>query len=199
MKFKFIKAIIAAVALTVIFGVSGCEFGTYVKTDKLPETSVVGFFDSLKGKNFAGCNEYLADNNSFEITNSTGFGFADIVLDAQLESLNYEIVSGTDISGDKASCRVNITSLDVSDIESAMISEYPKVRSQYMIDNGLEDFSTDDAEALNAVISNTFNKIIVGIQPTQKEVVINLEFQDGMWKIVSDNKLCAAVFGGEAE
>lgn len=199
MKFKFIRTIIAAAVLTAALGVSGCEFGTYVKTDKLPETSVAEFFDSLKNKDLVNCDKYLADDNSFAITNGTGLGFADIVLNAQLESLDYEIAGNSKINGGKASCRVKITSLDVSNIETAMTNEYPKVRSQYIIENDLEDFSTDDKEALNEVVSNTFNQVIDSIEPTQKEITLELEFQDGMWKIISDNELCAVIFGGDSE
>lgn len=199
MKFKFIKAAFATVALTAILGIVGCEFDTYVKTDEVPESSVSGFFDSLKAKDFASCNQYLANANSFEITNSTGFDFADMLLEAQIESLDYEFVGDIDISGDKASCKVNVTSLDISAVSEAMTSEYPKVRSQYMIDNEMEDFSTDDTEALNEIVTNTFNEIIADIGSTQKEITVNLEFQNGMWKIVVDDELCAAIFGGDSE
>jgi hypothetical protein len=199
MKFKFTQALIAAMVFSIVICASGCEFGTYIKTDKRPEVSVDGFFECLKSKDFEGCNEYLANGASFEITNSTGFDFADSLLDAQLESLEYEIVSDTDINNGSAECRVNITCIAISDVEAAMSGEYSKVRSEYMLDNDLTEFSNSDTEALNAVVLNTFNKIIDSVEPTQRQISVTLNFQDNMWKIVSDDAFCASVLGGNAE
>lgn len=199
MKSGFVLKLLAVPMALCMLCLSGCEFKTYLKTDKEPTAAITGFFDCLKAKDMEGCGHYLANDSSFEITNSTGFDFADLLLEKQLDCLDYEIIGSVKAEGTRASCFVSITGLDMARIQAAMMEEYPKARSQYIRSHNDADFSTDDQEALNAIMSGAFANVSEMVEPTVKEINLKLEFQRGDWKIVLNDELCAAIFGGVEE
>ncbi len=195
MKFKFMRIISAVLTAAVLFCAVGCEFGTYVKTSQDPETSVTGFFDCVKSKNFADCDRYLADNASFEIKNQTGYALADVMLDARLSQLSYEMVSSPAVNGSDASCIVKVTAPDVFGIKAAMAEAYNKARNSYVKENNLTEFPLDDKEVVNKVATDAFNSVSDQAESESVEVVIKLNFQDGMWKIIVTDELCTAILG----
>ncbi len=195
MKFKFVRIISAVLMVAVILCAVGCEFGTYVKTDQTPKDSVTGFFDCVKSKNFAACDQYLANDASFEIINQTGYTLADIMLDARISGLSYEIMSQPVVNGVDASCIVNVTAPDVFSVEEAMSQEYSKMKNRYVKDNKLKEFPSDDKEIVNEVAINAFNAVVAQAQPSSVEVVVKLSFEDSMWKIIVTDELCVAILG----
>lgn len=199
MKSKFIRAMLAAAVAALMLFASGCEFNTYVMTDKTPEQSINSFFKCLQSCNFSGCDKYLANNASFNISNDTGYEFAYMLLEKQMSSLQYSIVGESEINGGNASCCVQVTSLDAADIQSALTDEYAKERSVYMKENKITEFPVEDKSVINEIAASSFNTISESLQPTTKEITIELVFQSGRWRIISDDELCEAVLGGSIE
>lgn len=199
MKSKFIRAIIASAAAAVMLFASSCEFNTYIMTGKTPEQSINSFFKCLQSCKFSECDKYLANNASFNISNDTGYEFVDVLLEKQMSSLQYSIMDEAEIDGGNASCRVQVTSLDAADIESALTDEYAKERSAYMKENKLTEIPLDDQSVINELAASSFSAISDSLQPTAKEITIELTFQGGRWRIISDDELCEAVLGGSIE
>lgn len=199
MKFKFMRIISAVLTAALLFCAAGCEFGTYVKTNHTPESSVTGFFDSVKSRNFADCDRYLADGASFEITNLTGYSLADIMLDARINGLSYDIISPPIVKDTDASCIVNVTAPDVFSIKDVMFQEYSKAKNRYVKENKLTVFPADDKEVVNTVATEAFNAVSDQIETVSVETVVKLSFQDGMWKIIVTDELCTAILGEVTE
>lgn len=199
MKLKFIRAITAAMVAVMMLLASGCEFNTYVVTDKKPEQSIDRFFYFLQSCDFDGCDKYLANNVSFNISNDTGYEFADVMLQKQMSGLNYSIIGESEINGGSASCSVQVTSVDSADIEALLIDEYAEARREYMKENDLKEFPIDDKNVISEIAAGSLDVIWENIQPTTKDVTIDLTFTDGRWKIILSDELCEAILGGSIE
>lgn len=195
MKFKFMRIISVALATAMIFCAVGCEFNTYVKTDKTPEDSVKGFFECIIESDFKGSNKYLANDASFELINQTGYEVADTIIEARLSKLSYEFVSQPTVSSSDAGCTVKVTAPDMYGIKNAMATEYSKQRNRYVKDNKLSEFPADDKEIVNKVATSAFNAVAEQAELISTEVDIKLCFQDGMWKIIVTDELCTAILG----
>lgn len=199
MKLKFIRAITAAMVAVMMLLASGCEFNTYVVTDKKPEQSIDRFFYCLQSCDFDGCDKYLANNVSFNISNDTGYEFADVMLQKQMSGLNYSIIGESEINGGSASCSVQVRSVDSADIEALLIDEYAEARREYMKENDLKEFPIDDKNVISEIAASSLDVIWENIQPTTKDVTIDLTFADGRWKIILSDELCEAILGGSIE
>lgn len=195
MKLKFMRIISAAVTAAVLFCAVGCSFDTYVKTDEVPETSITGFFDCIKSKDFEKCDQYLANDASFKITNQTGYTLADVVLNTRIDGLSYEITASPVIKGSEASCTVTVTAPNIASIKDAMSEEYNKMTKRYVKENKLTEFPTDDKDIVNQIAIDAFNAVIDQVESVSVGVVVKMSFQDGMWKIVVTDQLCTAILG----
>ena len=195
MKLKFVRFVAAVIAAAVLCCAVGCEFGTYVRTNQLPESSVSGFFDCIKSENFTECDEYLADHASFEIKNYTGYALADAMLAARLNGLRYEIISQPVVNGAAAMCVVRVSAPNVFGLKEAISEEYIKLKSRYVKDNELKSFPSDDKEVVDKVVTEAFNAVAAQAEESSVEIAINMSFQDGMWKINVTEELCTAILG----
>lgn len=195
MKFKFVRFVAVVMAAAVLCCAVGCEFGTYIKTEQSPEATVTGFFDCIKSENFADCDEYLADNASFEINNQTGYTLADIMLSERIRGLSYEIISQPTVSGADASCIVRVTAPNVFGLKEVMSEQYNKLKNNYVKNNNLKEFPSEDKEVVDSIAAEAFNAVAAQAESVSVEIAVNMSFQDGMWKIIVTNELCVAILG----
>ena len=175
----------------------------YNQPDADPVETVTGFFDSLQVRNYPEAYACLSDYASLGLENEPESAEARAVYDALRSSYSYTLSGSSSVTGLEASQRVVLRALNLRMTENAvqqrvngileeMVAAMPA--SEVYDGNGGYLKSFTDAiytEALNQALQNT------DALCSDTQLLIQLKYLDGTWKIVTDRNLMTALIGGE--
>ena len=175
----------------------------YNQPDADPVETVTGFFDSLQARNYPEAYACLSDYASLGLENEPESAEARAVYDALRSSYSYTLSGSSSVTGLEASQRVALRALNLRMTENAvqqrvngileeMVATMPE--SEVYDGNGGYLTSFTDAiytEALNQALQNT------DALCSDTQLLIQLKYMDGTWKIVTDRNLMTALIGGE--
>lgn len=182
---------------------TSCGFSTCVVSDaEKPDVVLENFFTELKAENYEKCDQYLADNATFTVNNTSGYDFAEELIGYQLSYLKYKLAGETEFDGTSASHQVQINSPDMEYMIREMKQSIGSVEYAYLAEREEQSFDKENSRHVSDVISIAIEKYFEKSgQPEMLESVIDVTFkyQDGAWKIQVDEQLVAAIFGGTAD
>ena len=178
----------------------------YNRPDADPVETVTRFFDSVQARNYPEAYACLSDYASLGLENEPESAEAKAMYDALRGSYSYTLSGGSTVTGLEASQRVVLRALNLRMTENAvqqqvngileeMVTAMPA--SEVYDGNGGYLTSFTDAiyrEALNRALQNT-DALCALCSDTQ--LLIQLKYMDGTWKIVTDRSLMTALIGGE--
>ena len=161
----------------------------YNRPDADPVETVTRFFDSVQARNYPEAYACLSDYASLGLENEPESAEAKAMYDALRGSYSYTLSGGSTVTGLEASQRVVLRALNLRMTENAV---------QQQVNGILEEMVTvtsfTDAiyrEALNRALQNT------DALCSDTQLLIQLKYMDGTWKIVTDRSLMTALIGGE--
>ena len=176
----------------------------YNRPDADPVETVTRFFDSVQARNYPEAYACLSDYASLGLENEPESAEAKAMYDALRGSYSYTLSGGSTVTGLEASQRVVLRALlnlrmtenavqqQVNGILEEMVTAMPA--SEVYDGNGGYLTSFTDAiyrEALNRALQNT------DALCSDTQLLIQLKYMDGTWKIVTDRSLMTALIGGE--
>ena len=175
----------------------------YNRPDADPVETVTRFFDSVQARNYPEAYACLSDYASLGLENEPESAEAKAMYDALRGSYSYTLSGGSTVTGLEASQRVVLRALNLRMTENAvqqqvngileeMVTAMPA--SEVYDGNGGYLTSFTDAiyrEALNRALQNT------DALCSDTQLLIQLKYMDGTWKIVTDRSLMTALIGGE--
>ena len=175
----------------------------YNRPDADPVETVTRFFDSVQARNYSEAYACLSDYASLGLENEPESTEAKAMYDALRGSYSYSLSGNSTVTGLEASQRVVLRALNLRMTENAvqqqvngileeMVTAMPA--SEVYDGNGGYLTSFTDAiyrEALNRALQNT------DALCSDTQLLIQLKYMDGTWKIVTDRSLMTALIGGE--
>lgn len=175
----------------------------YNRPDADPVETVTRFFDSVQARNYPEAYACLSDYASLGLENEPESAEAKAMYDALRGSYSYTLSGGSTVTGLEASQRVVLRALNLRMTENAvqqqvngileeMVTAMPA--SEVYDGNGGYLTGFTDAiyrEALNRALQNT------DALCSDTQLLIQLKYMDGTWKIVTDRSLMTALIGGE--
>ena len=175
----------------------------YNQPDADPAETVTRFFDSVRARNYPEAYACLSDYASLGLEKEPESAEARAMYDALRNSYSYTLSGSSTVTGLEASQRVVLRALNLRMTESAvqqrvngileeMVATMPE--SEVYDGNGGYLTSFTDAiytEALNQALQNSESLC------SDTQLLIQLKYMDGTWKIVTDRNLMTALIGGE--
>ena len=175
----------------------------YNRPDADPAETVTRFFESIRARNYPEAYACLSDYASLGLEKEPESAEARAMYDALRNSYSYTLSGSSTVTGLEASQRVVLRALNLRMTESAvqqrvngileeMVATMPE--SEVYDGNGGYLTSFTDAiyaEALNQALQNSESLC------SDTQLLIQLKYMDGTWKIVTDRNLMTALIGGE--
>ena len=175
----------------------------YNRPDADPAETVTRFFESIRARNYPEAYACLSDYASLGLEKEPESAEARAMYDALRNSYSYTLSGSSSVTGLEASQRVVLRALNLRMTENAvqqrvngileeLVTTMPE--SEIYDGNGgyLTSFTnTIYKEALNQALQNTDTLC------SDTQLLIQLKYMDGTWKIVTDRNLMTALIGGE--
>ena len=175
----------------------------YNRPDADPAETVTRFFESIRARNYPEAYACLSDYASLGLEKEPESAEARAMYDALRNSYSYTLSGSSSVTGLEASQRVVLRALNLQMTENAvqqrvngileeLVTTMPE--SEIYDGNGgyLTSFTdTIYKEALNQALQNTDTLC------SDTQLLIQLKYMDGTWKIVTDRNLMTALIGGE--
>ena len=175
----------------------------YNRPDADPAETVTRFFESIRARNYPEAYACLSDYASLGLEKEPESAEARAMYDALRNSYSYTLSGSSSVTGLEASQRVVLRALNMRMTENAvqqrvngileeLVTTMPE--SEIYDGNGgyLTSFTdTIYKEALNQALQNTDTLC------SDTQLLIQLKYMDGTWKIVTDRNLMTALIGGE--
>ena len=175
----------------------------YNRPDADPAETVTRFFDSVRVRNYPEAYACLSDYASLGLETEPESADARAIYEALRNSYSYTLSGTSSVTGLEASQRVVLHALNLKMTESAVQQRVNGILEELvasMPENEVYDgnggylTSFTDAiytEALNQALQNT------DALCSDTQLLIQLKYMDGTWKIVTDRDLMTALIGGE--
>ena len=175
----------------------------YNRPDADPAETVTRFFESIRARNYPEAYACLSDYASLGLEKEPESAEARAMYDALRNSYSYTLSGSSSVTGLEASQRVVLRALNLRMTENAvqqrvngileeLVTTMPE--SEIYDGNGgyLTSFTdTIYKEALNQALQNTDTLC------SDTQLLIQLKYMEGTWKIVTDRNLMTALIGGE--
>ena len=175
----------------------------YNRPDADPAETVTRFFDSVRARNYPEAYACLSDYASLGLETEPESADARAIYEALRNSYSYTLSGTSSVTGLEASQRVVLHALNLKMTESAVQQRVNGILEELvasMPENEVYDgnggylTSFTDAiytEALNQALQNT------DALCSDTQLLIQLKYMDGTWKIVTDRDLMTALIGAE--
>ena len=175
----------------------------YNRPDADPAETVTRFFESIRARNYPEAYACLSDYASLGLEKEPESAEARAMYDALRNSYSYTLSGSSSVTGLEASQRVVLRALNLRMTENAvqqrvngileeLVTTMPE--SEIYDGNGGYPTSFTDTiykEALYQALQNTDTLC------SDTQLLIQLKYMDGTWKIVTDRNLMTALIGGE--
>lgn len=184
---KRLAALLLAVLMLVSF--CGCSNPT-----KEAETTVSGMFDAFKKLDFEKAQNYIDIDdmkiNEVEDDETTNY---DLFMKTLFNRLDYTIISSEEVDAENVNVVVKITAIDMKPV----LGEYVVAALQYAFANAFADPQPTEEET-----DKKMEELFVAsatkedLATVTNEVTIKVVKGEDGWKVVSDDTLVDAMFGG---
>lgn len=200
------KAVCAAASLVLAAAVllcSGCawSFNTTILSDvDSPDLVLEHFFHALKVQNYECCGDYLADNETFIVTDNTGYGFVNALTNKSMRYLDYVAVGECEIDNLQASRDIRVTAINMDKLAACVKENFTPLEYDYLTEHNKRGIDSEkDKEDVGNIMNIAIDKYIGTVGTVSHEVTVNFVFDGGEWKIKLDTDLIAAIFGDESD
>ncbi|SHI20039.1 protein of unknown function [Sporobacter termitidis DSM 10068] len=176
------------IVFVLMISVSACSEPNYPK----PEESVKGFFDALSKSDLKTAETYTASGSA-----SGQFDFSDSeeekIAQLMLAKTGYELVSSEE-NGDKATVKIKVTSLDMSAIFEAMMTDLIDQMTEAAF-SGEEITDEQSQEMTMKYLEESMSKSDAPVQTNDLTVTLNKDKGKKMWVIVDDDTFLNGITG----
>ena len=194
---KALTAVTSVFVSLILLVCSGCDFTTTVISDAdCPDVVLTGFLDALKEKDYDKADSFLANYSTIRPTNNTDYEFMDALVDVSLDSLNYQLLGTPSYDGVNAVTKVSIRSLDKREMISWVTQNLNSIVNSYMLENNLNTLNLEDHEVLSKVLEKAIHQYASDGKQMENMLDVRFIYNDSQWKIIGDNDLVTAIFGG---
>jgi len=160
------------------------------------ESAVNNMFTAFKNLDFDEAQKYI-NVEDIKISELEEDGSAtsdyDMFMRALFNKLDYKIISSEKIDNDTVNVTTEITAVDMKPVLTDYFTEALKYAFSTMFDDP-QPTEEETAEKMEEIFFNSASKADLAL--VTNEVVIKVINVDGNWKIVSDDALANALFGG---
>ena len=175
----------------------------YNRPDADPAETVTRFFESIRARNYPEAYACLSDYASLGLEKEPESAEARAMYDALRNSYSYTLSGSSSVTGLEASQRVVLRALNLRMTESAIqqrvngiLEELVAIMPENEVYDGNGGYLTSftDAiytEALDQALQNTDTLC------SDTQLLMQLKYMDGTWKIITDRNLMTALIGGE--
>lgn len=200
---KTISLTAAALSSALLLLFTGCDFTTKIISNApKPQAVLTSFFTELKEGNYEACDQYLADNVTFVVKDTSEYNFLNDLVALETENLEYEFIGKTKFNGVNASQKVKITTLDINKMTEYMKANVNDAVYEYLVDSGEQNFDKENPDHISGAIKQAMTDFLEDKSDDDfsvSEITVNFEYSDGCWKIVADEQFISAIFGGSTE
>lgn len=200
---KVISLVAALLSSVILLLCAGCDFDTkIISNTPNPQAVLTSFFTKLKEGDYQACDQYLADNVTFVVKDTSEYNFLDTLVAMETENLEYEFIGDTSFKGINAFQKVKITTLDINKMTEYMKANVSDTVYNYLVNEGEKSFDKENPEHISGAIKLAMKDFL---ENKSKEdlyvstITVNLKYEDGKWLIRADEQLISAVFGGTTD
>lgn len=202
---KIIRVAAALALAAAVLLCSGCQAGewnfstTILSEVDSPDTVLANFFDALQSREYERCGDYLADHETFLVTDNTGYGFVNTLTDYSMTYLKYWKQGTCEINNLDASRRIRVQALDMDKLSQCIKENFTPLEYEYLTEHNLRGIDGEnDKEDVGNIMNTAIEQYVNTVGTVNHEVTVNFVFDDGGWKIKLDSALVAAIFGDES-
>lgn len=183
---------------------SGCQewnFDTVILSEvDSPDTVLADFFDTLKSRDYDGCEAYLAANETFTVSDNMGYGFVNTLTDRCMNYLEYSQLGECEIDNLEAGRRIRVQALNMEGLAKNIKENFTQLEYDYLTEHNMRGIDAEnDKEDVGNIMNIAIEKYVDTVGTVNHEVTVNFVFEDGGWKIKLDSALVAAIFGDESD
>ena len=182
---------------------AGLYGSIYNQPDADPVETVTRFFDSVRNGNYPEAYACLSDYASLGLEKEPESAEAKQIYDTLKSSYSYSLSGTSTVTGREATQRVVLRALNLRMAETAIqqqvngiVEEMVATLPQEEVYNGNGGYLTSFTDAVYAEAQNRALENIDSLC-TDTQLLIQLKYMDGTWKIVTDRSLMSALVGGE--
>ena len=184
---KRLAALLLALLMLVAF--CGCSSPT-----KQAEATVSGMFDAFKALDFEKAQNYInvEDMKLSEVKEDETTDY-EMFMKALFDRLDYTIISSEEVDSETVNVVVEITAVDMK----VVLADYMVAALQYAFSNAFADPQPTEEE-INKKMEELFvaSATKENLATVTNEVTVKVENKDGKWKVISEDALVDAMFGG---
>lgn len=196
---KAVSTVAVLLSSVLLLLCTGCDFNTkIISGSPKPQAVLTSFFTKLKEGSYQECDQYLADNVSFAVKDTSEYDFLDALVALETENLEYEFIGDTSYKGVIASQEVKITTIDINKMTEYMKANVSDTVYQYLVNEGEKTFDKENPEHISGAIKLAMNDFLENVSDKDlavSTITVNLKYEDGKWLIQADEQLISAVFG----
>lgn len=205
MRKKTVRVVTSLALAAVVVLCSGCgvdklNFDTVILSEvDSPDTVLENFFDALKSRDYERCEAYLADNETFVVTDNTGYGFVNTLTDYSMSYLEYWNQGACEIDNLEADQKIRVRALNLDGLAKCIKENFTPLEYEYLTEHNLRGIDGEnDKEDVGNIMSIAIEQYVNTVGTVSHEVTVNFVFDNGGWKIKLDSALVAAIFGDES-
>lgn len=189
-------------ALAILCSIVGMSAGTvYVKTEGDPADTVKAFFDSVIAGDYNAAYSHLNDYSSLGLENPPDSENARLAYDALLSSYSYTVTGKASINRLEATVPVRLRYLDLPSFETSVASRTNDNLAEFVKNNPISMVYDENDQYLPNVTEKAYADALAFVLNkadtyySSVELNLKLEYAQGRWHIISDEKLHKALAG----
>lgn len=200
---KTVSRITAVFSSALLLLFTGCDFTTkIISNSPEPQAVLTSFFTELKEGDYEECDQYLADNVTFVVKDTSEYNFLNDLFAMETENITYEFIGDTKFNGVNASQKVKITTLDINKMTEYMKANVNDAVYEYLVETSEQTFDKENPDHISGAIKQALKDFFENKSDDDfavSEFDVKFEYSDGCWKIIADEQFISAVFGGTTD
>ena len=176
---------------------SRCDYSTKVISSAEPPDTVFNtFFDALKEKDFVKADACLVNGATISPQNETDYGFFDTYVNTSLDLLRCESVGEPVYNGMKATVEVTLVTIDSENFIAWAERNYLNIEHEYLKKYEIAEIDSTNHQDISKVMSFALEKYAKKDKGVTHKLKVNYVFSNRKWRIIGDEELVKAIFGG---
>lgn len=189
-------------ALAMLSAIVGMSAGTvYTRAEGDPADTVKAFFNAVIDRDYDAAYSYLNGYSSLGLENPPESENAKLAYEALLDSYSYSVSGRASIDRLEATVPVRLRYLDLPSFEASVASRTNDNLAEFVKNNPISAVYDENDQYLPSVTEKAYadalafalNKADTYYSTT--ELILKLEYENGQWHIISDEKLHKALAG----
>lgn len=197
MSSRYHRLSVFIVALLLLLSFGGCSFNTTVITNAdEPDKVISTFFSMLKQKKYDECDKLFSEVFTIKVSNTSGGKFTDALVDQYIENLDYQFIGDIEINGINAKQKIQITTFSKAAFLEWVRENKAKIERNYLTKKQISEVDHQNTEEINEMLVFAIEEYADKVSLTTTELDLTLRFSSNRWKIVGDQNLIEAIYGG---